>query len=67
MAGDTRKTLSEAERRGFEVRMSKTRHPMLNRDGAFVTKASSTPGDQRSQRNLIAALRRAGFVWPPRR
>lgn len=64
---DTRKVLREAERQGFEVRISRTGHPMVYRDGAFVAKAAGTPGDQRGLRNLIAALRRAGFAWPPRR
>lgn len=65
MDKDTRKVLREAERQGFEVRTSKTGHPMIYRSGAFVAKASSTPGDRRALRNLIAALRRAGFRWPP--
>lgn len=65
MDKDTRKILREATRQGFEVRTSKTGHPMVYRDGQFVAKASSTPGDVRALRNLIGALRRAGFTWPP--
>ena len=64
---DTRKVVEAAERQGFTVRISGTGHPMLYRDGAFAAKASSTPGDQRGLKNLISALRRAGFVWPPRK
>jgi hypothetical protein len=67
MDKDTRKVLRAAERQGFEIRTSGTGHPMIYRDGVFVAKAASTPGDQRGLKNLIAALRRAGFVWPPRR
>jgi len=67
MDKDTRKVLKEAERQGFEVRISRTGHPMVYRDGTFVTKLASTPGDRRGLKNAIAALRRAGFVWPPRR
>ncbi|GAA4627238.1 hypothetical protein [Cellulomonas oligotrophica] len=67
MDKDTRKVLREAERQGFEVRVSKTGHPMVYRDGVFVTQAASTSSDHRGIRNLIAALRRAGFAWPPKR
>lgn len=67
MDKDTRKILREAERQGFEVRTSKTGHPMVYRDGRFVSKAASTPGDVRGIKNLVAALRREGFAWPPRR
>ncbi|MCV2395903.1 hypothetical protein OEB99_16430 [Actinotalea sp. M2MS4P-6] len=67
MDKDTRKVLREAERQGFTIRTTSDGHPMVYRGGVFVTKASTTPGDQRSLRNLIAALRRHGFVWPPRR
>ena len=67
MDKDTRKVLDEAERQGFEVRHSAKGYPLIYRDGEFIVKASQTPGDQRAIRNLIAALRRAGFVWPPKR
>ena len=67
MDKDTRKVVKAAERQGFEVRISKTGHPMIYRDGRFVTKVASTPSDVRGLKNLVAALRREGFVWPPRR
>lgn len=67
MDKDTRKVLKEAERQGFEVRTSRTGHPMVYRDGQFVAQAASSTGDHRSIKNLIATLRRAGFTWPPTR
>lgn len=67
MDKDTRKILQAAERQGFEIRTSGKGYPLIYRDGEFVTKAAQTTSDQRSQKNLIAALRRAGFKWPPPR
>jgi hypothetical protein len=64
---DTKKVLDEAERQGFQVRQTTRQHPMVYRDGRFVAQFSGTPGDQRGLRNGIAALRRAGFQWPPKR
>lgn len=64
---DTRKVLRAAEKQGFEVRTSAKGYPMIYRDGAFVTKAAQTGSDQRGLKNLIAALRRHGFQWPPPR
>jgi peptidoglycan/xylan/chitin deacetylase (PgdA/CDA1 family) len=67
MDKDTRKVLKEAEDQGFTVTRTSDNHPMIRMDGRFVATASSTPGDVRALRNLIAALRRHGFVWPPAR
>lgn len=67
MDKDLRKILKEAERQGFEIRTTSDGHPMVYRNGKFITKSAMTPSDQRGQKNLIAALRRAGFQWPPKR
>lgn len=67
MDKDTRKILKAAQAQGFEVRTSRKGYPLVYRDGTFVTKAAQTTSDRRSQRNLISALRRAGFIWPPPR
>ena len=64
---DLRKILKEAERQGFEVRATSDGHPMVYRNGEFVSKVALTPSDHRGQRNLIAALKRHGFDWPPKR
>ncbi|MFD9061831.1 hypothetical protein ACFVZ3_09950 [Kitasatospora purpeofusca] len=53
-----------AVRQGFEVTYSSKGHPMIRKDGRLVTTLSGSPSDVRALRNGIAALRRAGFVWP---
>lgn len=67
MDKDTRKIVREAERQGFETRTSGKGYTLIYRDGALVTKAAQTTSDWRSRRNLVAALRRAGFIWPPQK
>ncbi len=68
MDKDTRKVLAAAERQGFTIRYSAKGYPLIyNRDGTFVTKAAQTGSDRRGPKNLVAALRRHGFVWPPPR
>lgn len=67
MDKDTRKVLAAAEKQGFTVRYTTDGHPMVYLGRTFVSKAAMTPGDRRGLRNLIAALRRHGFVWPPPR
>lgn len=68
MDKDTRKVLAEAERQGFTVRITTKGHAQVrDADGQVVAVFSGTGSDVRGLRNGIAALRRAGFVWPPRR
>lgn len=67
MDKDLKKILRAAEKQGFEIRHTSDGHPMVYRDGKFITKSSKTPGDRRGQLNLIATLRRHGFRWPPKR
>ncbi len=67
MDKDTRKILEAAQRQGFTVTKSKKGYALIHKDGEFVTKAAQTPSDYRGQRNLVAALRRFGFIWPPRK
>ena len=67
MDKDLRKILKAAEKQGFEIRTTKDGHPMVHRDGKFVTQSAMTASDWRGIRNLIAALRRHGFQWPPKR
>lgn len=40
---------------------------MVYRNGEFVSKVALTPSDHRGQRNLMSALKRHGFDWPPKR
>lgn len=67
MDKDLAKILKEAKKQGFEVRTTSDGHPMVYRNGQFVTQFATSPSDWRGQKNLIAALRRYGFQWPPRR
>lgn len=67
MNKDLKRILTAAQAQGFEVRYSSKGHPMIYKDGQFVTQSAATPSDWRGSRNLIAALRRFGFQWPPRR
>lgn len=67
MGKDLRKILKAAEKQGFEIRTTTDGHPMVYRNGTFVTQSAMTPSDRRGQKNLIAALRRFGFQWPPNR
>ncbi|HEY9395933.1 MAG TPA: hypothetical protein VIP58_17405 [Nocardioides sp.] len=68
MNKDTRNLLKEIQRQGFEVKVSRKGYPLIyTADGTFVTKIAQTPSDRRGWNNAIAALRRAGFRWPPPR
>ena len=66
MDKDLKKVLKEAVRQGFEVRGTTDGHPMVYKDGRFVTQFAKTPGDKRGLGNGIAAMRRHGFKWPPK-
>lgn len=67
MDKDLAKILKEAKRQGFEIRHTSDGHPTVYLNGKFVTKSAMTPSDHRGRRNLLAALRRHGFQWPPTR
>ena len=67
MDKDTRVLLAEAERQGFTVTISKRGHPQVYLNDKWVTTLSGTAGDWRSMKNALAAIKRAGFIWPPRR
>lgn len=68
MDKDTKKVLAEAKRQGFEVDTTTKGHGRVRgTDGRVVAIFSGTASDRRSLMNGIAALRRAGFVWPPRK
>jgi hypothetical protein len=64
MDKDTRKLLKEADAQGFEIRTTRNGHAVVYRDGRRITTFAGTASDHRSYRNGLAALRRAGFVWP---
>lgn len=68
MGDDVRKLLKAIEAQGFEVTRTKKGHWLITTgDGQFVAMLAGTASDWRSWRNAIAALRRSGFQWPPKR
>lgn len=68
MDKDTKKLLAEAQRQGFVVRYNRKGHAeVCDQDGRKITTFAGSASDYRSWRNSLAPLRRAGFVWPPRR
>ena len=38
-----------------------------NANGDFVTTLAGTPSEYRGWKNALAKLKRAGFIWPPRK
>jgi hypothetical protein len=68
MAKDIKDIVEAARNQGFRVERTKKGHwvfysPDTSRKPVFH---SGTPGDRRAIDNLLAELRRAGFVWPPK-
>ena len=53
---------------GFEIRTaSNGYHRYFDPSGNYVTDYPKTPSSQRRLLNTLAALKRAGFLWPPPR
>lgn len=67
MDKDLKKIVKALQQQGFTVEVTKNQHVMVFQDGRLVVTFSGTASDWRSMRNSIAAARRAGFEWPPRR
>lgn len=67
MDKDTKKILKAARAAGFDVRRTSKGHYLVTLDGRGVTTFPGTASDRRGIRNGLAAMRRAGFEWPPRR
>jgi hypothetical protein len=65
-AKDIAGIIRELERQSFTVtRTAKNHWIVRSADGRRVATLPSTPSDRRSLLNALAALRRAGFQWPP--
>ena len=64
---DLKKILKTAKAAGFDIRTTKKGHIVVSKDGRRITTFAGTASDHRSIRNGLAAMRRAGFEWPPRR
>lgn len=62
---DLKKVIRALESQGFEVTRTKKGHLAVFLDGRYVTTFAGTGSDWRGIKNAIAALRRAGFRWPP--
>lgn len=67
MDKETKRLLAEAERQGFTVTVSRRGHPRVSLDGRLVATFAGSASDWRSVKNSLAAMRRAGFRWPPGR
>lgn len=66
MNKDMRKLVKELDAQGFAVVISASNRIVVStHDGRFVVVISGNAGDWRAIRNGLAALRRAGFRWPP--
>lgn len=66
MDKDTKKIIKAAKDQGFDVTITTKGHALFRVGGAPVATASGTTSDHRATKNLIAQLRKAGFVWPPK-
>lgn len=67
MDKDMKKIVKALEAQGFEVSVTSKQHIAVSREGRIVAVFSGTASDRRSILNGIAAARRAGFRWPPKR
>lgn len=65
---DTKVVLKALEKAGFDIRATKSGHPMVYKDGRMITTFSKTASDRRAFKNALAQIKReTGFQWPPRR
>lgn len=67
MDKDMKKIAKALEDQGFEVVELKSGHVLVMLDGRRVATFAGTPSDKRSRLNSLAAVKRAGFRWPPKR
>ena len=67
MSGDMRRMLKALEEQGFDVTRTQRGHYEVRKDGRRVATIAGTASDHRSIRNAVAYLRKAGFIWPPRK
>ena len=67
MDKDLRKVIKALDEQGFTIDESANGMRLrITRDENFIVVISVKSKDWRGLRNGIAALRRAGFRWPPR-
>lgn len=66
MGDDMTRLLRALKDQGFVVTRTGRGHWLVrNAEGEFVTTLAGTPSEYRGWKNALAALRRAGLVWPP--
>jgi predicted RNA binding protein YcfA (HicA-like mRNA interferase family) len=66
-AKELKEVIKEAKRQGWRVTTTKRGHLQFYApDGENIVTAAGTPSDHRALANLIARLRRHGFVWKGR-
>lgn len=58
---DIKKLLKQLRNAGFEIRYTTDGHPMVYRDGEYITKLATSPSDKRGIKNALAQLKRSGF------
>lgn len=65
---DIRKIEKALTQQGWTIQISsKNYRRYYAPNGDYVTDYPSTPSSQRRLLNTLAALKRAGFIWPPPR
>jgi len=68
MGNDMTRLIKALREQGFVVTRTGKGHWLVrNANGDFVTTLAGTPSEYRGWKNAIAKLRRAGFIWPPRK
>lgn len=67
MNKDLKKVLAALDEQGFTVKTTKRGHVLVLKDGRAVTTLAGTPSDRRSWLNGLSHLKRAGFIWPPKK
>jgi hypothetical protein len=68
MGNDMTRVLKALKDQGFVVTRTGKGHWLVrNGNGDFVTTLAGTPSEFRGWKNALAALKRAGLIWPPPR
>jgi hypothetical protein len=62
---EIKELLAEAERQGWRVKEGK-HYQLLSPDGKGIVTCPKTPSSSRTIPNVVARMRRYGFVWKGR-
>lgn len=67
MADDVEQYIRAAKRQRWQVQATKKGRKLIPLDpSAPIVLIHSTPSDQRVARNVLAEMKRSGFIWPPK-